>query len=523
MKSLFKIIPIALFAILTSFSFSQEIKVSNIKAGEYPNYSADLVVRNPDGIITSKVSFQEGDSIINPEFGEVTLTVPIAKNKSILLLVLNHQGYDNRTRWYQNVIRNAVENGLVREGDEIAVQSFDCNRPEYNSTVKQLLYPNIVPDFVSSKEELLSQVDAINLNKKRFIDNCTKNSDIYGALFQALEEYNKIDSELPKSIVILADDFSLVKNVKERGIIDRSVDYNIPIYGITYYQNINRKYGVETICKDSYGKYFLDKRNNEELIANKLLEFADGMIQMASGMTYPINFKSPFIKDGSKHSVKVIYNSDVSGFYYDSPSMSIFEWISANPLIALFIGLGVIILIILVVVLLKKRKKANEEKEHKHNEEMQRMEKLQGETNLKASQQDEEIRRMKEIEKQKEEQLRQEQLSVKKEEEDQVKIQQMKSRGNLPWFTFDYQGQTGSFEINTPDFIVGRDEGNNYRINLPIVSRQHFKLEFETGLYKITDLNSSNGISLNGQKVKTSIIKHGDVVSVGDITLTFHV
>ena len=523
MKRFFKIFPIAIFAILTSFSFSQETQVSNVEINEFPNYSADLIVRNPNGVDLNRIKFNEGDSSLQLAFSDGVISESISENKSVLLLVLNHQAYDNRTRWYQNVIRNAVKNGLVIDGDQFAIQSFDCNRPEYNSTEKQLLYPMNKPEMVSNGEALMEMVDEIDLTLPRFIDDCQKNSDIYGAIYQALDEFNKTDSDLPKSIIIFADDWSLVRQVKEKGIIDRAKNFNIPIYGITYYQNIHRKYGVKEICEDTYGDYYIDENNSVNSASDALLDFSNRMIEKASGMTYPITFIVPNVKDGKEHSVRINYNGEVSGFQYNSPSMSVFEWISANPLIALIIGLGVIILVILVFVLLKKRKKANEEKEQKHNEEMQRMEKLQGETNLKASQQDEEIRRMKEIEKQKEEQLRQEQLSKLKKEEDQVKIQQMKSRGNLPWFTFDYQGQSGSFEINTPDFTVGRDENNDYRINLPIVSRQHFKLEFDNGVYKVTDLNSSNGISLNGQNIKTSIIKHGDVVNVGDITLTFHV
>jgi len=104
-----------------------------------------------------------------------------------------------------------------------------------------------------------------------------------------------------------------------------------------------------------------------------------------------------------------------------------------------------------------------------------------------------------------------------------VKLELMSAKGSLPWLSFEYQGQTGNFEINAPEFIVGREENNNYRINLPIVSRQHFKIEFEAGGYKLTDLESSNGTVINGKRVTTGVIKHGDVISIGDVHLTFHV
>ena len=71
-----------------------------------------------------------------------------------------------------------------------------------------------------------------------------------------------------KSIVVLADDFSLVTNIKERAIISLSRKSGIPIYGITYYQNIQRKYGIEKICDESYGQMALDRSNRVTYMTN---------------------------------------------------------------------------------------------------------------------------------------------------------------------------------------------------------------------------------------------------------------
>ena len=526
MRLFTKLLSLLAMVVLSSSLFAQqlELQVKDIKAKEFPTYSGNLIVRNPAGIDTDKLIFTEGDSIIKANVEKGSPTENIYNGKEVLFLVLNHQAYDSRTRWYQSVITTAIENGCIKEGDSYAIQSFDCNRPEYNSEEKQLLFPKTA-EFTNDANALSDQVNQIDLNKRRFISNCQKNSDIYGAIYEALEEFNKrakADGKV-RSIVVFSDDFSLVREIKEQGIIQRSKDYDIPIYGITYYQNINRKYGVEAICDGSYGHYYLDKSNNINEASNQLISYCDNMEQRASGYTYPFTFDSPFSQDGSSHGVQVAYNKEITGFKYDSPSMNIMEWVSANPLLAIGILVLVIFLIILIMYLRKKKKKREEEQEAQRQAEIKRMEAEQEAASLRAAQQDEEIKRMKDAERQKEELARQERIKKEKEAENALKLEQMLTKGNLPWFTFTYQGQTGSFEVNYPEFTVGREEENNYRINLPIVSRKHFQITFNDGKYTITDLQSSNGTVVNGVKITSTEIKHGDIISIGDVDLTFHI
>ena len=205
------------------------------------------------------------------------------------------------------------------------------------------------------------------------------------------------------------------------------------------------------------------------------------------------------------------------------PTMSALEWISENPLLSAGIGLGFILLVILVVVSLKKRKRNREEKERVHKEELERMESEQLRASEKTSEQEQEINSLKQAEQQKEAARLQAIEDKKKEEADAVKLQQMRSRGNLPWFSYKYGGEAGSFEITAPDFIVGRDEASSFQINLSMVSRSHFQLSFINGVYSIEDLNSSNGTAVNGDKINSTVLNHGDIVGIGDLNLTFHI
>ena len=67
----------------------------------------------------------------------------------------------------------------------------------------------------------------------------------------------------------------------------------------------------------------------------------------------------------------------------------------------------------------------------------------------------------------------------------------------------------------------GRDPVNAIQIASPKVSRKHFQLRYQEGLYLITDLKSHNGLYINGSKVQEALLKEGDHIQVGDTVLFF--
>ena len=64
-------------------------------------------------------------------------------------------------------------------------------------------------------------------------------------------------------------------------------------------------------------------------------------------------------------------------------------------------------------------------------------------------------------------------------------------------------------------FIVGRDSQCDLTISEQAVSRQHAKFERSTDGFTVTDLNSTNGTWVNGEKIQTQILQSGNRVRVG--------
>ncbi|HEY4238832.1 MAG TPA: FHA domain-containing protein [Kofleriaceae bacterium] len=93
--------------------------------------------------------------------------------------------------------------------------------------------------------------------------------------------------------------------------------------------------------------------------------------------------------------------------------------------------------------------------------------------------------------------------------------------GRLVVLSSNFAGK--EFELSRPQMIVGRTDENDIVINHRSISRNHAKLvrEPETGRYTISDLQSSNGVRVNGQDYGKVELRRGDVVDLGHVRLRF--
>jgi len=75
-------------------------------------------------------------------------------------------------------------------------------------------------------------------------------------------------------------------------------------------------------------------------------------------------------------------------------------------------------------------------------------------------------------------------------------------------------------DLGTP-VTIGREEGNVIRLNDERVSRFHAKIQEDHGHVVLTDLDSTNGSSVNGEPVQLRILKAGDQLTMGRTKLVF--
>jgi hypothetical protein len=68
---------------------------------------------------------------------------------------------------------------------------------------------------------------------------------------------------------------------------------------------------------------------------------------------------------------------------------------------------------------------------------------------------------------------------------------------------------------------VGRGLDNDIVLEDSRVSRYHVQLRYKNRRFWVTDLNSTNGSFVNGERITETALKNGDVVSLGGLELTY--
>ena len=86
----------------------------------------------------------------------------------------------------------------------------------------------------------------------------------------------------------------------------------------------------------------------------------------------------------------------------------------------------------------------------------------------------------------------------------------------------DDLGGTSVFELNANQVIVGRAADSGLILKDKRASRRHAAITTESGVCMITDLNSGNGVYVNGERVSQKALAGGDVIKIGQSRLVFH-
>ena len=71
------------------------------------------------------------------------------------------------------------------------------------------------------------------------------------------------------------------------------------------------------------------------------------------------------------------------------------------------------------------------------------------------------------------------------------------------------------FPLNTPKATIGREADNKIQLPNEKVSKHHAMLRQTEGTWTIEDLNSRNGVFVNGQRTTKGPLKDGDRLKIG--------
>jgi len=79
----------------------------------------------------------------------------------------------------------------------------------------------------------------------------------------------------------------------------------------------------------------------------------------------------------------------------------------------------------------------------------------------------------------------------------------------------------GEYELKPGRFLIGRTPENDMQIDSQFISRHHAQIITTQNSCIVEDLNSTNGMSHNGKRIRRRVLNDGDVIQMGEHELAY--
>jgi S-DNA-T family DNA segregation ATPase FtsK/SpoIIIE len=83
-------------------------------------------------------------------------------------------------------------------------------------------------------------------------------------------------------------------------------------------------------------------------------------------------------------------------------------------------------------------------------------------------------------------------------------------------------GAPRSFPLAAVETVVGRGQQAHVTIESALLSRRHVLFRRHGPELSLVDLDSANGVFLNGVKAHAALLHEGDTIQVGDVVFVLH-
>lgn len=94
----------------------------------------------------------------------------------------------------------------------------------------------------------------------------------------------------------------------------------------------------------------------------------------------------------------------------------------------------------------------------------------------------------------------------------------------MPMLVVAVDGKATRIPLRNETVTVGRGPENDICIDDPNASRRHCQIEpLGAGLYRVVDLESTNGTYLNGDRVTSMVLEPDDFITIGQVTVLYAV
>ncbi|WP_051296342.1 FHA domain-containing protein [Eisenibacter elegans] len=398
----------------------------------------------------------------------------------------------------------------------------------------QVLSADFSTNFSLFKEEVQTKIMAP--------EDSNQTADVYKAMYEALEFFNKPDVNGKKMLIVLSAAINSSRSpYTSDDVIEKAQRLGIPIYTISY--KTNDLYAPDNFILIS------DKTNGETATSKTAADIRSALgnflevIKAKDGYlnNYLLTFTTYQPADGNMHQFDIQYKSQSNLVTYQAPFRQKRSSSSWNDLFILALILGAVVAAYFFW--------------------RYRQQQLAGGGPMDLPEEDffdddddafdeppresEEMIRIQSLS-QENQQLRQ-QLSSLTDEMQQVRsaIQQQQQPpppppppvpekfdlkktiiaggGGTPKLLVATTEFQHSFALNKPSLSIGRNPENDICIPERTVSGQHAVISITSGSFTISDAGSTNGTFVNGTRVQSAKLKAGDIIKLGAAQCKFQI
>lgn len=486
----------------------------------YPEVSFIWNTANPDPMDNSKF-------VLTVDDVEIPFNCMMERNndaksfdKNILILWEDMYIHKNQTENTRQLLLKFFDQTTFNPGDRFNIAVFNRIEPGERDHLLKLFQSDFIQDIYQLKNRIMQHPSS----KKTYKEPYSRESDLYSAIEDGIEILKKEGVERTGVIVVVTAGLNLKAPgaTTEMGLIkERALESGIPIYVVKYHEYGGDTPEINTLAKSTYGDVI--KMTNERIdeAVNDLQDMYKRMDARYYGQDYKFSFRTTAPKDGKPHKVELLVDTKQQRIQpFIAPKTTFGEWVKEHLILCAAIVILVIGLIVLIIVLAVKSKRNNQGQINKLKEEQRKLDEEKKESDRRQRELEDALNKKIGADAAETERMAQEKAFAQM-------LQQMKAKNMFPRLQCNVGGKTTtSYTIRKPVTKIGRNAcDNDVVLNDRTVSGYHANIEFTGSAFEVVNKSSTytQGVIVNGQFFQRATLKSGDVIGLGESTVTFYV
>lgn len=401
--------------------------------------------------------------------------------------------------------------------------ALKANVAVYNSNTEKKYY--LLSESFTNDFQKLGQ--AVQKEGWEELVNNAPSSDITWALMETIKQFKNVPDNEAKAIVLITtgkNDAASV--VATQTIVNEAKKRHIFVYVVSIDGADSNKTFGETLSAMTHGQSVTTPGdimpvNNKSYPENEAInKWLSELPRRWGGTEYQITFTSHYDRVGESKQVSVEVDGETINSTYNVPGGSFGLWVKTHVIlfsILLFIFLTSLGLGLFFFIRHRRNVAVEKQEEEERLEKERKMLKSEQETLRRRIDIADSEQRQKQAQ-----ELKGERQAKRQEQIDTINKLMMKKNIRARLLIFTMTGQQNAV-VSSAETTIGTAEDNDIVIEDPTVSRHHAKLYYNGEAFGIKDLESTNGMVMNGIKVDDIKLRNGDTLKLGNTVLKIYI